>query len=125
MHVLTTFTLFFIPHTMSYISPPIAIPPSIPSRVTAPVAVCEPITTERLFSFLRPHASKWQILGIALSLDEDRLDEVFTNNERDEDCLREMLELYMLRSDLNHSWEEVHTALKKIDYSSKSFNDLQ
>ena len=110
---------------MSFISPPIAIPPPIPSREIAPVTVCKPITTDLLFSFLRPHVFKWQSLGLALSLDEDRLDEVYTNNEREGDCLREMLELYMLRSDLNHSWEEVYTALEKIGYSSKSFNDLQ
>ena len=112
-HVLTTFALVFIPHKMSCISPPLATP-QIPSRETA---VCEPVTTEQLFSFLHPHASKWQSLGIALSLDEDRLDEVYTNNEREEDCLREMLELYMMRSDLDHSWEEVHTALEKIKSS--------
>lgn len=59
-------------------------------------------------------ASKWQALGEALSLDEDRLDEIYTNNEADEACLHEMLEHYMMRTDLQHSWEEVATALKKI-----------
>ena len=105
---------------MSGISPPTVTPP-VPSRETATVAVCEPVTTDRLFSFLLPHASKWQSLGETLSLDKDRLeDEVFTNNETDEACLREMLELYMMRSDLDHSWEEVHTALEKIE----SFSEL-
>ena len=103
---------------MSCISPPSVTPP-IPSRETATVAVCEPLSTEQLFSFLIPHASKWQSLGLALSLDEDRLDEVYTNNEREEDCLREMLVLYMMRSDLDHSWENIHTALKKIEFSSE------
>ena len=105
---------------MVCISPPLVTPPPIPCE-TATVAVCEPITTERLFSFLLPHASKWQYLGLALLLDEDRLDEVFTNNERDEDCLQEMLELYMKRSDLNHSWEEVQVALEKIESSSELY----
>ena len=45
-------------------------------------------------------------------MDEDQLDEIFTNNETDEACLREMLELYMMRSDLSHSWEEIEAALK-------------
>ena len=63
-------------------------------------------------------ASKRQSLGEALSLDEDRLDEIFTNNETDEACLQEMLELYMARSDLNHGWEEVQKALKKIGEDS-------
>ena len=110
---------YFIPHTISCISPPSVTPPPIPSRETAPVAVCEPITTGQLFSFLLPHASKWQSLGIALSLDKDQLDEVFTNNEREEDCLQEMLELYMMRSDLKHNWEEVHAALGEMEFSSE------
>ena len=102
---------------MSCISPATVTPPPIPSRETATVAVREPVTTEQLFSFLLPHASKWQVLGEALSLNKDRLeDEVYTNNEREEDCLREMLELYMMRSDLNHSWEEIHTALEKTEF---------
>ena len=104
---------------MSCISPPSVTPPPIPSHETSTVAVCKPITTNQLFSFLRPHASKWQSLGLALSLDEDRLDEIYTNNEREEDCLQELLELYMMRSDLSHSWEEVHAALEKIESSSE------
>ena len=59
-------------------------------------------------------AAKWLSLGEALSLDEDRLDEVYTNNETDEACLQEMLEVYMARSDFSHSWEEIQEALKKI-----------
>ena len=57
-------------------------------------------------------ASKWQSLGLALFLDDDQLDKIPTSNETDEACLREMLELYMLRSDVNHSWEEIEGALK-------------
>ena len=54
---------------------------------------------EHLQPELLPHASKWQSLGEALSLDEDRLDEIYTNNETDEACLQEMLELYLARPD--------------------------
>ena len=53
-----------------------------------------------------------------MSLDEDHLDEIFTNNDREEDCLHEMLKLYMARSDFNHSWEEIQEALKKIGEES-------
>ena len=77
-----------------------------------------PFTLEHLLPELLPHASKWQSLGEALSIDEDRLDEIYTNNERNEACLEEMLELYMARSDLNHSWEEIQEALKKIGEES-------
>ena len=54
------------------------------------------------------------MLGEALSLDEDHLDEIYTNNETDEACLREILELYMMRSDRNYSWEKIETAEKKV-----------
>ena len=47
-------------------------------------------------------------------MDEDCLDEIFTNNETDEACLREMLVVYMMRSDKKHSCEEIHEAIKKI-----------
>ena len=57
-------------------------------------------------------------MGEALSLDEDRLDEIFTNNETDEGCLQEMLEVHMARPDLNHSWEEIQEILKKIGEES-------
>ena len=79
----------------------------------------EPLTVELLFRRLLPHSSKWQSLGEALSLDEDRLDEIFTNNEGEEGCLQEMLEHYTMRSDLNHSWEEIEAALKRIEMSSE------
>ena len=89
------------------LAPPTGTPPSPRDSPTA----------DLFFSRLLPYASKWQSLGLALSLDEDRLeDEIFTNNEREEDCLREMLELYMMRSDLNHSWEEIHAALEKTEF---------
>ena len=29
-------------------------------------------------------------------------------------CLQEMLEVYLATPDLNHSWEEIHEAVKKI-----------
>ena len=71
-------------------------------------------TLESVIAALLPHASKWQSLGEALSLDEDRLDEIYTNNETDEICLQEMLEVYMMRPNLSHSWGEIQNALKKI-----------
>ena len=73
-----------------------------------------PFTLEYLLHKLMGVASKWQSLGKALSLDKDLLNEI-TNNEGDEACLQVMLEQYMKRIlDMNHSWEEIDTALKKI-----------
>ena len=59
-------------------------------------------------------ASKWKDLGEALLIDDDLLDEIYTNNETDEECLRDMLERYLMRIDGNHSWEDMHAALRKI-----------
>ena len=80
-----------------------------------PTPTCIPFTLEHLLPELMAVASKWLSLGEALSLDEDRLDEIFTNNETDEACLQDMLEVYMARADLGHSWEEIQAALEKIE----------
>ena len=72
-----------------------------------------PFTSEHLLPEMLPHDSKWQSLGEALLLDDDQLDELFTNNEIDKARLEEMLELRMARSDLNQSQEEMQEALKK------------
>ena len=88
-------------------------------RIPTDTPPLELLTVELLFRHLLPHSSKWQPLGEALSLDEDILDEIFTKNEREEDCLQEMLEHYMMRSDLDHSWEEIEAALIKIETSSE------
>ena len=50
--------------------------------------------------------SKWKEVGEALGFDEDHLDEIFTNNETDEDCLQAMLEFYFKNSDHVHNLEE-------------------
>lgn len=60
-------------------------------------------------------ASKWHSLGEALLFDEDILDEIFTNNETDEGCLRDMLERYLEKSDMSHTWEEIEAAQKRIN----------
>ena len=83
-----------------------------------------PLAVEQLFPALLYLAPKWQSLGEALSLDEDRLDEIFTNNETDEACLREMLVVYMMRSDLKHSWEEIHEAVNKADEKIEESDSL-
>lgn len=74
----------------------------------------QPFTVDQLFSALLPYATKWQSLGKALSLSDDQLDEIFTNNEMEEACLQKMLELYMKRSDIDQSWKEINAALNKV-----------
>ena len=53
-------------------------------------------------------APKWKSLGEALSLDEDILDEIYTNNETDEDCLRDMLERYLLQLRVSQTTQDLH-----------------
>lgn len=60
---------------------------------------------------LLPMVSKWKEVGEALSIDEDHLDEIFTNNETDEACLQEMLEVYFNQSNFDHSWKEIEQAM--------------
>ena len=71
-------------------------------------------TLENLCKLLSPLADKWRELGEILSVTEDNLDEIFTNNKTDEACLQEMLRFYLMRSDLQHDWEEVSTALRNL-----------
>ena len=59
-----------------------------------------------------PMVCKWKEIGEALHFDEDRLDEIFTNNETDEACLETMLEFYLKNSDFDHNWEEINRAVK-------------
>ena len=56
--------------------------------------------------------SKWKEIGEALRFDEDHLDEIFTNNETDEDCLQAMIEFYFEKSDYDRIWEEIDRAIK-------------
>ena len=73
-----------------------------------------PCTVEILVPLLLSLASKWWSLGEALSLDEDDLDMINTNNETDEACLQDMLEFYVEKSNSQCTWEKVATALRTI-----------
>ena len=67
---------------------------------------------ENVTAKLVPMVSKWKEIGEALQFDEDHLDEIFTNNETDEDCLSTMLEFYFKNSDYDHSWEEIDKTVR-------------
>ena len=66
-----------------------------------------------MFHALIPIASRWLALGEAFPLSEKRLDDIDTT-EGDENCLKEMVDAYMLRSDLEHTWEDLVKVLRKI-----------
>ena len=70
-----------------------------------------------MFFALLPVAFMWQAIGEAFPLSEKRLDDIGTT-EGDEECLRQMIEAYMLRRDLSHTWDEVVNVLKKIGEDS-------
>ena len=50
------------------------------------------------------------------------MDEIFTNNETDEDCLQAMLEFYFKNSDYDHSWEEIDKAVKIANVEGMNIN---
>ena len=75
----------------------------------------KPLTAELAFTHLLHLSSKWQSLGEALSLHEDQLDEIYTNNETDEACLQNMLELYVARPGFSHSWEKIEAAKEAVE----------
>ena len=56
---------------------------------------------------------QWKKLGELLRIDEDLLDEIFTNNETNEDCLKAVLEVWLQKS-TNLTWKDVTRALKEL-----------
>ena len=86
------------------------------SNYSSTVLACHvrPLTVETLFTKLHPTVTpKWQKLGELLGMDEDLLDEIYVNNERDEECLRVLLEVWLQKS-TNPTWKIVTNALAKI-----------
>ena len=59
-------------------------------------------------------ADKWKDIGEILSVTENILDEIFTKCNSPQDCLREMLKYYLMKSDLVHDWVEIANALRKV-----------
>jgi len=72
------------------------------------------LNVDNLFTELHSLSSEWQKLGEALGLDEDLLDEIFTNNESEEECLRVMLEVWFQKS-WKPTWRVVANALVAIE----------
>jgi len=71
------------------------------------------LNVDNLVTELHSVKSEWQKLGEALGLDEDRLDEIFTINESEEECLRVMLEVWFQKS-WKPTWRDVANALVAI-----------
>lgn len=69
------------------------------------------ISLDILFSELYSVVPKWKQLAEVIGIDEDLVDEIFTNNESDEECLRAVLEVWMKKSP---TWRTVTDSLHKI-----------
>jgi len=93
------------------------IPPPLPAkgRVASnpPSSQRCSLNLDNLFNELHPMSPKWQQLGELLGMDEYLLDEIFTNHDRDEECLRDMLGMWFKKSE-NPTWRPVTDALRKI-----------
>ena len=73
-----------------------------------------PLTLETLFTELHLTVTdQWKKLGELLKIDEDLLDEIFTVNETDEECLKAILEVWLQKS-TNLTWKDVTHALKEL-----------
>ena len=55
---------------------------------------------------------KWYDIGIELELTSDQLSTIRANNNRVEDCLREMLEVWLKTIDPPPTWKALGDALK-------------
>ncbi len=64
---------------------------------------------------LQPVDKKWEDIAKALNIDEDRVDEIFTNNENEYLRLYELMEYYFRNVHCNHSWEEMVRVLTEIE----------
>ena len=62
---------------------------------------------------LRPVAKKWKNIGVALKLNEEFLDEVFTNMDNDEARLVEAMDNWVKYHE--PSWKKLATALRTIE----------
>ena len=60
---------------------------------------------------LWPVSEKWKEIAEGLGMDEDLVDEIFTNNERDDGCLHDCVERWM---DWGPSWEKLGSALRAV-----------
>ena len=71
------------------------------------------INQENLLDALHPAIThKWKQLGESLAIDEDHWDEIFTNGETDEECLKEILDVWIKKS--SPTWKEVADTVQMI-----------
>ena len=75
-------------------------------------------------SLLYEAAGQWKVIAAGLRFDEDMIDEIFTNNQTDELCLRHMVEIWVSR--LAPSWETLSLVLRDMgrnDLAHKTWSE--
>ena len=73
-----------------------------------------PVNKENLLDALHPAVTpKWRQLAEVVGVDEDLIDEIFTNNNGiDEECLKDILDVWLKKS--SPTWKGVADALQRI-----------
>ena len=69
-------------------------------------------TVESVMDLLYDIRGGWQKIAEGLGFDEDMIDEIFTNNETDEACLMNCIEIWVQR--LGPTWEKLSHVLANM-----------
>ena len=69
-------------------------------------------TVETVMDLLYDIRGHWKEIADGLGFDEDMIDEIFTNNEMDEACLMNCIEIWVQR--LGPTWEKLSHALANM-----------
>lgn len=79
------------------------------------------LTPEEMYSLLLPIDSRWKEFGQKMGCAEDLLDEIYTNNETNRDCLRNLTDVYQS----GKSRESIAMILEEIGETELSENCKQ
>ena len=65
-------------------------------------------------------AGRWRVIASGLGFNEDRIDEIYTDNETDEACLQDCVEKWEYPS-----WERLSLALRDLEEDSLAQQALE
>lgn len=74
-----------------------------------------PLSSPVLLKKLMPLASEWHNIGTLLGISEGELDAIRKENNRERDCLREMVKAWLRIVDPEPTWEGLAEAVRVID----------
>ena len=88
----------------------------VDSDIVKPTSESRPLTPADAFVQLLPLASKWKNIGTVLDLDSGALDTIeYNESGKAEDCLREMLHLWIRQINPRPSWSALVEAIELFD----------